>query len=129
MLGLINSLSSVAAMIVGAVMSAAVLFSGMTLYDSLIDDPAVARKAREGLVAVAKLATAEAERDAAQKIADHAEARAKALESANEQFRASLELTNQAYQETLNDLEALAAQPAPPDCSVSDSLAGRLRQR
>ena len=129
MLGFLNGLNSIVAMVAGAILAGAAVFTVMSLYDSWIDDPAVAAAAKEGLVAEAKLATAEAERDAAQKIADHAEARAKALESANEQFRASLELTNQAYQETLNDLEALAAQPAPPDCSVSDSLAGRLRQR
>ena len=54
MLGLLNKLGATVAAIAGLVVGAAITFTVLGLYDAWIDDPAVARAAREGLVAASE---------------------------------------------------------------------------
>lgn len=54
MLDLLGKLGSTAAVLAGLVVGAAVAFAVLQLYDAFIDDPAVTRAAREGLVAASE---------------------------------------------------------------------------
>ena len=86
-------------------------------------------RATTQLVAGAELAAKDQKIHSLEKIAAAREARASALETANRNLQASLELADTAYQESLNDLEELAATPPPDDCRVDADLLERLRNR
>lgn len=81
------------------------------------------------LVAGAELAAKDEKIAGLEKIADAREAKAAALEAANRNLQASLKIADQAYRDSLHDLEELASAPPPPDCRVGAGLAGRLRNR
>ena len=54
MLGLLNKLGATVAAVTGLIVGAAITFAVTQLYDAWIDDPAVARAAREGFVAASE---------------------------------------------------------------------------
>lgn len=54
MFGLLDKLGTTVAAIAGLVAGAAITFAALSLYDAWIDDPAVARAAREGFVAASE---------------------------------------------------------------------------
>lgn len=109
-------------------------WSACSLYDRLIDDPAVAREARRGLVAAAELEAVKADRDAAERIAAAARARAAREATANVQLQASLALADDAYRGAIDDLEARKPDPhegegSDSDCRVTRRILGRLHNR
>ncbi len=54
MFGLLDKLGTTAAAIAGMIVGAAATFAVLSLYDAWIDDPGVARAAREGFVAASE---------------------------------------------------------------------------
>lgn len=54
MFGLLDKLGATVAAVAGLIVGAAVTFAALQLYDAWIDDPAVARAAREGFVAASE---------------------------------------------------------------------------
>ena len=54
MLGLLDRLGATVAAVVGLIVGATVTFAAFQLHDAWIDDPAVARAAREGFVAASE---------------------------------------------------------------------------
>ncbi len=87
------------------------------------------KRATTQLVAGAELEALRAQRAAAEAIADHEKRKADDLAAANAQFAADLSKANQDYANAIEDLEELAAQPAPADCAVDPGLLGRLPNR
>ncbi|MCC2096917.1 MAG: hypothetical protein KDJ29_08490, partial [Hyphomicrobiales bacterium] len=107
-----------------------ILAAGLWLW---IDRTSAIRQAVDSavtdLVAGAELAAKDAKIEGLEKIAAARAAKAAALEAANRNLQASLKIADQAYQDSLHDLEELASAPPPPDCRVDPGLAGRLRNR
>lgn len=107
-----------------------ILAAGLWLW---IDRTSAIRQAVDSavtdLVAGAELAAKNEKIKGLEKIAAAQEAKAAALEAANRNLQASLAIADQAYQDSLHDLEELASAPPPHDCRVGAGLAGRLRNR
>lgn len=107
--------------------------SVLGLYDAAIDDPAVRREARAGLVAVAQLEAAEAERDAQKGIAEASRRMLTAMAKIADQeadarrsFEAKVAETESINEKLKGDLDAILSAPADMACDVS-GVFGRLR--
>ncbi len=112
MLGLLDKIGSTAAAIAGLVVGASVMFSVLTAYDALIDDPAVTRAARDGYVA-------QAEKVALQGALDEVRRQFKIAEAAAVSDRARAEAANRDAEDAWKQYEAaVAADTGDDGCRV-----------
>lgn len=111
----------------GAAAGAALTFAAASAYDRLVDDPAVVRAAREGLVARAELTAEQARNDLLLKLNAAQAARLGDLRAANDQFAADLAAAHLQKEGLADELADMAARPVNPACIVDDALFERLR--
>ncbi|PIO96307.1 hypothetical protein [Pleomorphomonas carboxyditropha] len=113
MFGLLDKIGTTAAAIAGLVTGAAVTFAALSLYDAWIDDPAVARAAREGFVAAS-------EKLALQGQVDEMKRQFKVAEAAAASDRARAEAANKEADDAWAKYEAaVAADTGDDGCRVS----------
>ncbi|SCM79791.1 conserved hypothetical protein [uncultured Pleomorphomonas sp.] len=113
MFGLLDKIGTTAAAIAGLVIGAAVTFAVLSLYDSWIDDPAVAKAAREGFVVAS-------EKTALQGQVDEMKRQFKIAEAAAASDRARAEAANKEADDAWAKYEAaVAADTGDDGCRVS----------
>lgn len=121
MLGLIGKIGSAAAVLAGLVVGAAITFVLLGVYDAWIDDPAVARTAREGFVAAS-------EKLALQGQVDEMRRQFKLAEATAASDRARAEAANREADDAWKRYEAAVAADGGDDgCRVTDGDLDWLR--
>lgn len=121
MLGLLNKLGATVAAVTGLIVGAAITFAVTQLYDAWIDDPAVARAAREGFVAAS-------EKLALQGQIEEMRRQFKVAEAAAAGDRARAEAANREADDAWKRYEAAVAADGGDDgCRVTDDDLGWLR--
>ncbi|PKR87415.1 hypothetical protein CXZ10_20440 [Pleomorphomonas diazotrophica] len=122
MLGLLGKFGSTAAVLFGLVVGGAVAFAVLQLYDAFIDDPAVARVAREGFVAAS-------EKLALQGQVEEMRRQFKLAEATAATDRARAEAANREADDAWKRYEAAVAADSGDDgCRVTDGDLEWLRQ-
>ncbi|SCM80018.1 conserved hypothetical protein [uncultured Pleomorphomonas sp.] len=122
MFGLLDKIGTTAAAIAGLVTGAAVTFAALGLYDAWIDDPAVAKAAREGFVAAS-------EKLALQGQVDEMKRQFKIAEAAAASDRARAEAANREADDAWAKYEAaVAADTGDDGCRVSPDDLDWLRK-
>ncbi len=121
MFGLLDRLGATVAAVAGLIVGAAITFAVLGLYDAWIDDPAVARAAREGLVAAS-------EKLALQGQIEEMRRQFKLAESAAAGDRARAEAASRDADDAWKRYEAAVAADGGDDgCRVTDDDLGWLR--
>ena len=121
MFGLLDRLGATLAAIAGLIVGAAVTFAVLQLYDAWIDDPAVARAAREGFVAAS-------EKLALQGQIEEMRRQFKVAEAAAAGDRARAKAANREADDAWKRYEAAVAADGGDDgCRVTDGDLGWLR--
>ncbi|MCM5554009.1 hypothetical protein [Pleomorphomonas sp. NRK KF1] len=121
MLGLLNKLGATVAAIAGLVVGAAITFAALSLYDAWIDDPAVARAAREGFVAASEKLALEGQIQEMRR-------QFKLAETAAASDRARAEAASRDADDAWKRYEAAVAADGGDDgCRVTDGDLGWLR--
>ena len=122
MLGLLDRLGATVAAVVGLIVGATVTFAAFQLHDAWIDDPAVARAAREGFVAAS-------EKLALQGQIEEMRRQFKVAEVAAAGDRARAEAANREADDAWKRYEAAVAADGGDDgCRVTDGDLDWLRQ-
>lgn len=121
MFGLLDRLGATLAAVAGLIVGAAVTFAALQLYDAWIDDPAVARAAREGFVAAS-------EKLALQGQIEEMRRQFKVAEAAAAGDRARAEAANREADDAWKRYEAAVAADGGDDgCRVTDGDLDWLR--
>ena len=121
MFGLLDRLGATVAAIAGLIVGAAATFVVHSLYDAWVDDPAVARAAREGFVAAS-------EKLALQGQIEEMRRQFKVAEAAAASDRARAEAANRDADDAWKRYEAAVAADGGDDgCRVTDDDLGWLR--
>ena len=121
MFGLLDKLGATVAAVAGLIVGAAVTFAALQLYDAFIDDPAVARAAREGFVAAS-------EKLALQGQIEEMRRQFKVAEAAAASDRARAEAANRDADDAWKRYEAAVAADGGDDgCRVTDGDLDWLR--
>lgn len=121
MLGLLDKLGATVAAIAGLVVGAAITFSLLSLYDAWIDDPSVAKAAREGFVAASEKLALEGQIQEMRR-------QFKLAETAAASDRARAEAASKDADDAWKRYEAaVAADDGDDGCRVTDGDLGWLR--
>ena len=121
MFGLLDKLGATVAAVAGLIFGAGVTFAALQLYDTWIDDPAVARAAREGFVAAS-------EKLALQGQIEEMRRQFKVAEAAAASDRARAEAANKDADDAWKRYEAAVAADGGDDgCRVTDGDLDWLR--
>ena len=121
MFGLLDRLGATVAAVAGLIVGAAVTFAALQLYDAWVDDPAVARAAREGFVAAS-------EKLALQGQIEEMRRQFKVAEAAAASDRARAEAASRDADDAWKRYEAAVAADGGNDgCRVTDDDLGWLR--
>lgn len=121
MFGLLDRIGATVAAVAGLIVGAAITFVALSLYDAWIDDPAVARAAREGFVAAA-------EKLALQGQIEEMRRQFKVAEAAAAGDRARAEAANRDADDAWKRYEAAVAADGGDDgCRVTDDDLDWLR--